>query len=137
MAKKGYQLTEAQWAILNTVWDNQPCTAPAVQEVLQSKRKWSYSTVKTIMDRMTEKGLLRTERIRNLILYRPAITRQKAQKREIMQTVKRAFDGALTPMMQFLLETRSLSGSELNELEKMIKKRRKSTAGTSKTNRKK
>ena len=121
MAKKNYQLTEAEWAIINAVWDNQPCAAPTVQEELVRQKNWSYSTVKTLMDRMVAKGLLTTERIRNLILYRPAITRKQAQRTEIMRAIKRAFDGALTPMMQFLLDDSHLSQKELGELETLIK----------------
>ena len=124
MAKKNYELTEAEWAIIKAVWDNQPCTAPTIQENLENKKGWSYSTVKTMMDRMVSKGLLKTERIRNLILYRPAITKKEAQKGEVMRAVKRAFNGALTPMMQFLLENNKLSKNQLDELEALIKKRR-------------
>jgi predicted transcriptional regulator len=123
MAKKKYELTEAEWAIVRAVWDNQPCAAPAVQEILEGERGWSYSTVKTLMDRMVSKGLLRTKRIRNLILYRSAITKREAQRSEIMRAVKRAFDGALTPMMQFMLEN-NLSERQLNELEAMIKSKK-------------
>ena len=124
MAKKNYELTEGEWAIIQAVWDNEPCAAPAVQEELEAQKSWTYSTVKTMMDRMVTKGLLRTERIRNLILYRSAITRRQAQKSEIMRTVKRAFDGALTPMMQFLLDNHNLSQKQLHELERLIKRKR-------------
>ena len=124
MAKKHYELTEAEWAIIQAVWDNEPCAAPTVQEVLENTKGWTYSTVKTMMDRMAAKELLRTERIRNLILYHSVITKQEAQKGEIMRTVKRAFDGALTPMMQFLLDNNNLSKSELSELETMIKSKK-------------
>jgi len=121
MAKKSYQLTEGEWVIIDAVWDNQPCAAPTVQEKLASRKKWSYSTVKTMMDRMVAKGLLTTERIRNLILYRSAITRKQAQKGEIVRALKRAFDGALTPMMQFLLDSNNLSQEQLDEIEELIK----------------
>ena len=124
MTKKGYELTEAEWALIQAVWDNEPCAAPTVQEALQNRRNWTYSTVKTMMDRMVAKGLLKTERIRNLILYRSAITRRQAQKGEVMRTLKRAFQGALTPMMQFMLESTSLSRKQLNDLEAMIKNKR-------------
>lgn len=124
MAKKNYGLTGAEWAIIGAVWANQPCAAPTVQEALQKQRGWTYSTVKTMMDRMVTKGLLETERVRNLILYRSAITKQQAQKGEIMRAVKRAFDGALTPMIQFLLDNNKLSKSELADLEAMIKSKK-------------
>jgi BlaI family penicillinase repressor len=124
MATKNPELTEAEWAIIQAVWENEPCAAPAVQEKLQNRKDWHYSTVKTLMDRMVDKGLLTTERIRNLILYRSAITRVQAQKGEIMRAVKRAFDGALTPMMQFMLDEHNLSQKQLAELESLIKKKR-------------
>jgi BlaI family penicillinase repressor len=123
MAKKNHELTEGEWAIFRAVWDNEPCAAPTVQEKLVGRKNWTYSTVKTMMDRMVAKGLLRTERIRNLILYSSAITKKQAQSGEIMRAVKRAFDGALTPMMQFLLDN-NLSEEQLNELEALIKRKR-------------
>jgi len=124
MAKKHYELTEGEWAIIQAVWDNEPCAAPTVQEELEATKSWHYSTVKTLMDRMVAKGLLKTEKIRNLFLYRSAITRTEAQTGEIMRAVKRAFDGALTPMMQFLLDNNRLSKKQLGELETMIKRKR-------------
>jgi len=128
MAKRHYELTEGEWAIIQAVWENEPCTAPTVQEELEDKKRWTYSTVKTMMDRMAAKGLLKTKKIRNLFLYRSAITRKEAQTGEIMRAVKRAFDGALTPMMQFLLDSDRLSKKQLAELETMIKRKRRSGA---------
>jgi BlaI family penicillinase repressor len=124
MAKKNYELTEAEWVIIQAVWENEPCAAPTIQEQLEARKNWTYSTVKTLMDRMVTKGLLKTERIRNLILYRSVITKLQAQKSEVMRTVKRAFDGAFTPMMQFMLDNHALSQKQLDELEALIKKRR-------------
>lgn len=124
MAKKNYELTEAEWAIIRAVWENEPCAAPAVQEQLEKQKNWTYSTVKTLMDRMVTKGLLKTERIRNLILYSSAITKLQAQKGEVLRTIKRAFNGALTPMMQFMLDNHALSKRQLDELEAMIKEKR-------------
>lgn len=118
------ELTEAEWAIISTVWAKQPVAAPEVQEALAPERKWTYSTVKTMMDRMVEKGLLTTEKIRNLILYRAAVTRDQARQSEVLRTLRRAFEGALTPMMQFLLNHEKLSEEELAELEAMVKAKR-------------
>jgi BlaI family transcriptional regulator, penicillinase repressor len=121
MARREYNLTEAEWSIMEAVWEQEPAAAPAVQEVLQDQKGWSYSTVKTFMDRMTAKGLLKTERMRNLILYRPAITRKEAQRGELARAVTRAFKGALTPMMEFLLDEHGLSEKELAGIEEMIR----------------
>lgn len=126
MPKINRELTEGEWAIMQAVWENQPCAAPTVQELLQKQKGWHYSTVKTLMDRMVTKGLLSAEKIRNLTLYRSAVTRKQAQKGEIMRAVKRAFDGALTPMMQFLVDTNQLSQEQLKEVEVLIRRKRSS-----------
>jgi BlaI family penicillinase repressor len=129
MAAKRYELTEAEWDIIEVVWEHEPCAAPTVQEELAARKKWTYSTVKTLMDRMVAKGLLTTERIRNLILYRSAISQKDAQRGELMRTVKRAFGGAFTPMMQFMLDDNALSRRELEDLEEMIRKKRTGKSG--------
>jgi BlaI family transcriptional regulator, penicillinase repressor len=116
-------LTETEWAILKAVWERQPCTAPDVTEALQKSKGWAYSTVHTLMDRMVEKGLLASEKLRRMDIYRAAITRRQAQKGELLYALKHAFDNALTPMMQCLLETRELAAEELEELEAMLREK--------------
>ncbi len=128
MATRDHELTEAEWDIIQVVWERQPCAAPTVQEELAGRKKWTYSTVKTLMDRMVAKGLLTTERIRNLMLYRSAISRQDAQRGELMRAVTRAFGGAFTPMMQFMLDSDALSRRELDDLESLIRKKRRGKA---------
>ena len=128
MKKENLELFESEWAILQKVWDLEPCPAPTVQESLQGEKGWAYTTVKTMMDRMVKKGLLKTEKIRNLYLYTSAVTRSQACKSEITRTLKRAFDGTFTPMMQFLIENDQLSEGEYHRLEQVIKKRKRKKA---------
>ena len=127
MAEKNHELTEGEWAIIQAVWAKEPCAAPDIQESLEAERNWTYGTVKTMMDRMVDKDLLTTERLRNLILYRSAITRAQAQSGEVMRAVRRAFNGAMTPMMQFLLDSGEMSSEQLDDLEAMIKSKKNKT----------
>lgn len=120
------ELTGAEWTIIKAVWDLQPCAAPAVQEALASSQGWAYSTVRTLMDRMASKGLLTTEKVRHLTLYRAAITRHQAQLGELRYALRHAFDGALKPMVETLISSEKLSTEELDALEAMIKNRRQS-----------
>ena len=57
------------------------------------------------MDRIVVNGLLTAEKVRNLTLYRTAVTREQAQRGELLYALKHAFNGALTPMVQCLLDT--------------------------------
>ena len=125
MLKTGIELTEAEWAIIKAVWDAEPCTAPDVRQKLQRQTAWAYSTVRTLMDRMVGKGLLAADKTQHPTIYRSAVTRQQAQRGELFYALKHAFNGALTPMVQCLLDSGNLSEAELAELESLIKARKK------------
>jgi BlaI family transcriptional regulator, penicillinase repressor len=125
MPKSRTDLTEAEWAIIKAVWDAEPCTAPDIRQKLQRQTGWTYSTVRTIMDRMVLKGLLNAEKAQHPTLYRSAVTRQQAQRGELFYALKHAFNGALTPMVQCLLDSGNLSARELTELETLIKAKKK------------
>jgi BlaI family penicillinase repressor len=125
MPKSRTELTEAEWAIIKAVWEMEPCTAPDIRQKLHRQTAWTYSTVRTLMDRMVVKGLLAAEKVRNLTIYRSAVTREQAQRGELFYALKHAFNGALTPMVQCLLDTGNLSADELAQLESLIKAKKK------------
>jgi BlaI family penicillinase repressor len=120
MPQKPVELTEAEWTIIKAVWDNEPCAAPVIQDKLFKKTEWTYSTVRTLMDRMTAKGLLTAEKVRNLTLYRSAVTREQAQRGELLYALKNAFNGALAPMVQCLLGSGEVTRDELNRIKQLI-----------------
>jgi len=125
MAKKETGITESEWAILKVIWAQQPCAAPSVREALQGQKDWTYGTVKTLMDRMVKKGLLVTEKMRNLYLYSAVISKAEARNREVLRTIKRAFDGTFAPLMEFLVEGDNLSDKEVDYLQELLKKKQK------------
>ena len=120
MSQQPIELTEAEWTIIKAVWDKEPCTAPDIQQKLAKETEWTYSTVRTLMDRMVGKGLLAAEKVRNLTLYRSAVTREQAQRGELLYALKHAFNGALTPLVQCLLDTNEVTREELDRLKQII-----------------
>jgi BlaI family transcriptional regulator, penicillinase repressor len=126
---KPNELTRAEWTVIKAVWDHEPCTAPEVQEKLSKQTGWAYSTVRTLMDRMVAKGLLSSDKIGHGTLYRSAITPQQAQRTEALYALKQAFDGALAPMVQCLIDSRNLSAREITELEALLKAKKRNTKG--------
>lgn len=126
MSAPNVELTEAEWSVIKAVWETEPCTAPAIQEKLFKPTGWHYSTVRTLMDRMVAKGVLAAKKAGKLTIYTSAVTRAEAQRGELFYALKHAFNGALTPMVQCLLDSKDLKADELAELEAMIKARKKS-----------
>src|ERR1035437_10625130 len=88
MPKSRIELTESEWAIIIAVWETEPCAAPELRQKLQRQTAWTYSTVRTLMDRMGVKGLLAADKVRNLTIYRSAVTREQAQRGELFYALK-------------------------------------------------
>ena len=126
MSKQIVELTESEWSVIKAVWETEPCTAPVIQEKLFKPTGWHYSTVRTLMDRMVVKGVLKAKKEGKLTIYQSAVTRAQAQSGELIYALKHAFNGALTPMVQCLLENNDLDVDELEKLESFIKAKRKS-----------
>ena len=55
------ELSKAEWLIMNACWDRKNLTARDVHEAVAPQREWEYQTVKTMLDRLVEKGYLRRE----------------------------------------------------------------------------
>lgn len=125
MSRKSVELTGAEWEIIKAVWKKEPCTAPEIQQTLLRETEWTYSTVRTLMDRMVAKGLLTAEKAGKVTLFRSAVTRRQAQRSELLYALKHAFNGALTPMVQCLLDASDLSPKDLADLEAALEAKRK------------
>lgn len=121
------ELTAAEWSVIKAVWDLEPCTAPQVRERLVNDTQWTYSTVRTLLDRMVAKALLKAEKVGKLTWFRSAVTRDQARRGELLYALQHAFDGALTPMVQTLLDSQGISDADLDELAALIRQRRKRT----------
>jgi len=119
------ELTEAEWIIMRIVWENEPCAAGTVQEALANSKALAYSTVKTTMDRMANKGFLKIQKIRNLQLFSSVISEVDAKRGEFHKMLRRTFDGALISMVQFLIEHEDLSRTESAQLRKLVSKTNK------------
>ena len=55
---------------------------------------------------MVAKGVLKAKKEGKLTIYHSAVTRAQAQRGELLYALKHAFNGALTPMVQCLMEAK-------------------------------
>ena len=128
--KKGIelQLHELEAAIMEVVWSRQwsEFSVGDVLEVLEKKRDIAYTTVMTTVSRLYDKEILTRQRDGKRYLYCPRMNRQEF----LESTARQVLDG-LGPAgeqhaVALLVEKVSAaSRKELDEIEALIKKRRK------------
>ena len=120
--KKPKHLTALEWEIMNVIWqsDRFPVTVRQVLERAYPNGEKAYTTVQTIMTNLTEKGLLKREKIGPVNVYNPAISADTAQKKETFRFVEKVFNGSFFSLANFLLSSGRLSREELEQLKNML-----------------
>lgn len=118
------KLTEAEWKVMNIVWERgrngDGVTAREVLDAVEDETDWAYTTTKTIMARLGEKGVLRSEMRGNTTHYSAQVTRDDARRSEVRSLLNRAFDGTLAPLMHFLVAGEKLSDADKAELRRLL-----------------
>ena len=115
------RISEAEHAVMEVLWEQQPLTAAEVAERAGPKRGWSVHTVKTLLSRLLAKGAIAHEAEGRRFLYRPVIEREAYVGRESEKLLDRLFGGRVTPLIAHLAERRSLSADDIAELEALLK----------------
>ena len=94
------------------------------------KKTLAYTTVQTLVFRLEAKGALRKQRkIGNAYVFVPVITRKQAYRRLVNDFLE-LFGGSPRPVMPHLVDTGQLTLEDLRDLERMLRERQTSLAGT-------
>jgi BlaI family penicillinase repressor len=120
-------ITEAEWEVMNVLWERSPLTAIEVAEALQPKMHWHPKTVKTLLGRLVRKGVLGYRTEGNRYVYSPAIPRRSYVREESASFLERVFGGETAPMLVHFVRNTRLSADEIEELRRLLdEKERKS-----------
>lgn len=125
MRKPIDQLGDLQRDVLEAVWNLEGGTVQDVIDHLRPKREPAYTTVLTTLQNLTKAGWVKPEKSGRAYVYHATKSRTQAGGTSIVAFVRRAFDGNTKAMLQTLLDEQDLSEAELNELRKMIDRKRR------------
>ena len=115
------RIGEAEYAVMEVLWQAAPLTATEVAERVPAARGWSIRTVKTMLARLLAKGILAHEEDGRRYLYRPAIAREDYVAQESGRLIDRMFGGRVTPLVAHLAERDRLTPADIAEIEALLK----------------
>ena len=115
------RIGEAEYAVMEVLWQEAPLTAAEVAERVPAERGWSIRTVKTMLGRLLAKGILAHEEEGRRYLYRPAVARADYVAQESGKLLDRMFGGRVTPLVAHLAERDRLSPADIAEIEALLK----------------
>ena len=119
-------LSNFELEVMRLIWRDKEVIVPDLHRELERDRGLSYSTVKTIVDRLEEKGAIgRIRTYGRTILYGPLVEEGALAKPMVRDLLRRLFGGEARPMISHLLDEAELSADDLKQLEKIIARKRK------------
>ena len=123
-------LSNFELEVMRLIWRDKEVIVPDLHKELEAERGISYSTVKTIVDRLEAKGALtRIRTYGRTILYGAKIHEHDLAQPMVSDLIRRLFGGKTLPMFIHLLEDKNLSLADLTYLEEMIAARKKLLEG--------
>jgi BlaI family penicillinase repressor len=114
------KLTDAEWMLMNCLWQKYPATAREIADLLPHTNDWAYTTIKTMLNRLVEKGVLSESKQGITSVYAPLVTKRAARASALKTLANHAFDGAFGPLVHFLIEDKKLSSREKKRLIEML-----------------
>jgi predicted transcriptional regulator len=121
MARTPQDVTDAELAVLQVLWDQGPATIRQITDKLYPEgRTAQYATVQKLLERLEDKGCVRRDRGPAVHLFAAAIDRGELIGRRLQTMAEKLCGGSLTPLLTHLVQSQKLSAAERQELRNLI-----------------
>ena len=120
MPKRPADLSKTEWSLMNIIWKKGKVSARDVYDETLREKTRGYQTVKTMLDRLVDKGVLTVRKRANTSLYEPTLSRDAARHSAVRSLVDRAFDGAFGSLVQHIVAEEELSDADREALGAML-----------------
>jgi predicted transcriptional regulator len=107
---------------MEALWKGGPATAEAIIGSIAPVQGWEPTTVKTLLNRLLNKGAVKAERDGRRYIYKPALTRADHVFEESKNLVDRLFGGKIAPLVSQFSEEDRLSAEDIAELRRLVER---------------
>jgi len=114
------KISTAESVVMGALWAREPLSAEEIAGEVAAGQGWTEATVKTLINRLLNKGAIGAKRDGRRYLYRPLVGRADYVEAESQGLLDRLFDGRLAPLVSHLSQSRKLSADDIAELKRLI-----------------
>lgn len=113
-------ITKTEFEVMQVVWTMSPVTADEIVGRLNESKEWHEKTVRTLLNRLTKKGVLGFKRIGRQYEYYPIVSQRSYQEKETESFISRMFQGRISPLVAGFARQEKLSKEDIVELKQLI-----------------
>lgn len=118
------QITDAEWEVMRVVWTLHQATSKDIIDVLHFKKQWKQATAKTLIGRLVQKGLLKTEKDGKRYLYSAAVDEAESVKVLEHRLFDRICNKEVGKTIANMIAEATLSHSDIELLEQTLDKKK-------------
>lgn len=121
MHDKNLALTEAEWSVMECLWEHAPRTGREIVEWLGERMGWARSTSLTLLRRLEAKGAVEEDAGGEVRLFRPVLLKEEAAIYETENLLGRAYKGSLSLLVSAMTRKQRLPQEEIEELYELLR----------------
>lgn len=114
------QISEAESVVMEVLWQRSPLTSEEVIAALLEHQQWQEATVKTLLNRLLNKGAIDAQKDGRRYLYSPRLRREDWVMGESESLLARLFDGRIAPLVAHFSQHRKLTAADVAELRQLV-----------------
>jgi BlaI family penicillinase repressor len=114
------QISEAESVVMDVLWERSPRFAEEVVAELAQSRQWQEATIKTLLNRLLNKGAIRAEKDGRRYRYHAVLERGAWVHSQSRTLVDRLFDGRIAPMVAHFSQKQALGKQDIAELRRLL-----------------
>ena len=116
------RLPETEFEVMSVVWRNvPPVTTTTLMNQLGNEKGWKLQTLVTLLNRLTERGFLRSEKLGKERTYYPCVKQEDYIRYETALFVERYHGNSIFQLVNALSGNNKLSKVEIDELNSWLK----------------
>ena len=121
MSKLASKITDSEVEILRVLWEA-GCELPIadIRKTLEQSSKWETSTIKTLLRRLCEKGVVFATK-KEVFYYKPLVSEAEYNEYTTQSLIDRLYDGSAKNLVVSLLGSKKLNHSDIEELRNLFK----------------
>jgi BlaI family transcriptional regulator, penicillinase repressor len=123
MARTAQDVTEAEMAVLQVLWERGPATRREITDVLYpGGGPAHFTTVQKLLERLETKRCVAKHKAEAGLTFTAVLDRDELIGRRLRHMAEQLCGGSLTPLMMNLVKSRPLSEREIAELRALLEK---------------
>lgn len=121
MVKKLPDVSDAEMEVLQALWQDGPGTVREVGARLKTrKRRWAYTTVQTLLNRLETKGCVCSDKSGLAHIYRAAVTREGFLTHRLRELSDTLCGGETSPLVAALVSGRRIKPEDIARFRELI-----------------